>query len=130
MTPDEAKRVMREVEKAQAVRALDGDVMNRLFEPWSAQLKTSKTNNIGIYNRVGECIATLDVHPSASEDSQKRRMREARVMAAGPDLLDSLSMLYAETADYIRLNNLGGMDNQCMQLARAALARADGKGSK
>ena len=39
-------------------------------------------------------------------------------------LLMALRMLYSETADYIRLNNLGGMDNQCMQLARAALARA------
>lgn len=36
-------------------------------------------------------------------------------------LRDALQMLYAETADYIQLNNLGGMDNQCMRLARAAL---------
>lgn len=41
-------------------------------------------------------------------------------------LLMALRMLYSETADYIRLNNLGGMDNQCMQLARAALAKAVG----
>lgn len=49
---------------------------------------------------------------------------DARLIAAAPDLLVALRMLYDETADYIRLNNLGGMDNQCMQLARAALARA------
>lgn len=49
---------------------------------------------------------------------------DARLIAAAPDLLLALQMLYDETADYIRLNNLGGMDNQCMQLARAALARA------
>ena len=48
---------------------------------------------------------------------------DARLVAAAPDLLEALRMLYDETADYIRLNNLGGMDNQCMQLARAALAR-------
>ena len=53
---------------------------------------------------------------------------DARLIAAAPDMLAALKMLYDETADYIRLNNLGGMDNQCMQLARAALARADDKG--
>ncbi len=37
------------------------------------------------------------------------------------ELREALQMLYSETADYIRLNNLGGMDNQCMKLARAAL---------
>ena len=47
----------------------------------------------------------------------------ARLIAAAPDLLMALQMLYSETADYIRLNNLGGMDNQCMKLARAALVR-------
>ena len=49
---------------------------------------------------------------------------DACLIAAAPELLTALQMLYDETADYIRLNNLGGMDNQCMQLARAALARA------
>ena len=51
---------------------------------------------------------------------------DAALIAAAPDLLMALHMLSDETADYIRLNNLGGMDNQCMQLARAALARAVG----
>lgn len=50
----------------------------------------------------------------------------ARLIAAAPDLLMALQMLYAETADYIRLNNLGGMDNQCMRLARCAIAKAAG----
>ena len=49
---------------------------------------------------------------------------DARLMAAAPDLLLALQMLYAETADYIQLNKLGGIDNQCMKLARAALAKA------
>jgi hypothetical protein len=39
-------------------------------------------------------------------------------------LREALQMLYDETADYIQRNNLGGMDNHCMRLARAALARA------
>ena len=50
---------------------------------------------------------------------------DGRIMAAAPDLLAALQMLYAETVDYIRMNNLGGMDNQCMRLARAALAKVD-----
>jgi hypothetical protein len=38
---------------------------------------------------------------------------------------EALEMLYAETADYITRNNLGGMNNQCMCFAREALAAAD-----
>ena len=34
----------------------------------------------------------------------------------------ALQMLYADTADYITRNNLGGMDNHAMRLAREALA--------
>ena len=49
----------------------------------------------------------------------------ALLISAAPDLLAALQMLYAETADYIRLNNIGDMDNQCMRLARAALAKVD-----
>ncbi len=52
---------------------------------------------------------------------------DARLIAAAPDLLEALQMIYSETADYIRLNNLGGMDNQCMQLSCAAIAKATGK---
>lgn len=50
----------------------------------------------------------------------------ARLIAAAPELLMALQMLYAETAEYIELNHLGGMDNQSMQLARAAIAKATG----
>ena len=50
----------------------------------------------------------------------------ARLVAAAPCLLEALRMLYDETADYIHLNKLGGMDNQCMKLARAAIAKAVG----
>jgi hypothetical protein len=53
----------------------------------------------------------------------------ARLIASAPDLLEALQMIYSETADYIRLNNLGGIDNQCMQLSRAAIAKATGEGA-
>jgi hypothetical protein len=62
-------------------------------------------------------------YPTAGEPPNEA---DSRLIAAAPDLLKALQMLYDETADYIRMNNLGGMDNQCMQLARAALARAVG----
>jgi hypothetical protein len=38
---------------------------------------------------------------------------------------EALEMIYAETADYITRNTLGGMNNQCMCFAREALAAAD-----
>jgi len=56
-------------------------------------------------------------------------LANARLIAAAPDLLEALQMIYSETADYIRLNNLGGMDNQCMKLSRAAIAKATGEGA-
>ena len=67
------------------------------------------------------CIAEVP----EDEDGEPQE-GNALLIAAAPDLLMALGMLYAETADYIRLNKLGGMDNQCMQLARAALAKAVG----
>ena len=80
-------------------------------------------------------FATFDDSPNAAfvlwprgyaevNGSRSGRKANARLIAVAPDLLMALQMLYDETADYIRLNNMGGMDNQCMQLARAALARA------
>jgi uncharacterized Zn finger protein (UPF0148 family) len=57
---------------------------------------------------------------------RKSEAEQARRAECFDDLLAALEMLYAETADYIRLNNLGGMDNQCMQLSRAAIAKATG----
>lgn len=60
-----------------------------------------------------------------SREAEETR-RNAQLIAAAPDLLTALQRLHDETADYIRLNNLGGMDNRAMQLARAAMARAVG----
>lgn len=48
--------------------------------------------------------------------------------AAAPELLEALTRLYKETADYIQINNLGDMHhNKSMQDAKAAIAKAEGK---
>jgi hypothetical protein len=81
-------------ERRQAVAGpVQPTVAQRLYEPWNASLKTKKTHNIGIYNRVGELVATLDVHQCATEATQKRRMREAQMMAAAPDLVAAVLAL-------------------------------------
>jgi len=48
--------------------------------------------------------------------------------AAAPELLEALTQLYKETADYIQINNLGDTHhNKSMQDAKAAIAKAEGK---
>jgi hypothetical protein len=50
----------------------------------------------------------------------------AQLIAAAPDLLMALKLLHDNTADYIRINNLGDPhQNQDMQMARAAIAKAE-----
>lgn len=57
-------------------------------------------------------------------------MRKAKISAdellrrAAPDLYEALRLLHDDIADYQSINNLGGYDNHCMKLARAALAKA------
>lgn len=51
---------------------------------------------------------------------------DARLIAAAPELLAALQMGYADTMDYIRLNNLGGENNHWLVQARAAIAKATG----
>ena len=89
-------------------------VGHRLFEPWEASLKTTKTKNIGIYNELGALVASLEVHQCSSEETQQRRMHEARIMAAGPELLAALQELRYACTD------------KAEAMADAAIARAVG----
>jgi hypothetical protein len=93
---------------------------NRGPGPWKVALFEHEPNEAFVQWRAGF---------AAVHGSRAGREANAILIAAAPDLLMALQMLYDETADYIRLNNLGGMDNQCMQLARAALMRAQERSS-
>lgn len=86
--------------------------------PWTAYGCLVMADADCEYHQVADC------EPNHSCRAMDEAAANAALIAAAPDLLMALQMLYAEAADYIRLNNLGGMDNHCMRLARAALARA------
>lgn len=50
----------------------------------------------------------------------------ARLIAAAPDLLEALTGLLADIEDYQTRNQLGGHDNHCQVMARAAIEKALG----
>ena len=103
-------------------------VMQHTPGPWHWEADEVKNDQFG---RVRYQVTALGktvtrVYYSSYEGGPTNAIADARLIAAAPDLLMALEMLYSETADYIRLNNLGGMDNQCMRRARCALAKAAG----
>lgn len=51
----------------------------------------------------------------------------ANMIAAAPDLYAALEMLLADIEEYQRINQLGGENNHAQVLARAALAKAEGR---
>lgn len=63
-----------------------------------------------------------------AEWSKEGNKANARLIAAAPEMFKALRDLYTETADYIRINKLGDAHhNRSMQMARDALAKAEGK---
>lgn len=68
----------------------------------------------------GECAAEI-TRLNAALAAERERRRGLEV---------ALRLLYDETTDYIKLNHLSGMDNHCMQLARAALAQSKQPGAE
>ena len=93
--------------------------------PWQTLEVGEFTTKLAVADSQGVSVLTV-VDEEGTKFGAVYGEADADLIAAAPDLLLALRMLYDETADYIRLNNLGGMDNQCMQLARAALAKAVG----
>ena len=84
--------------------------------PWRVDGPNGYINQIGIGPSIGAAYG-------AGEEVKAN----ARLIAAAPDLLEALENLHANIAEYARINNLGGFDNQDMQQARAAIAKARGE---
>lgn len=89
--------------------------------PWEASKPGDYSSpGIRIIGYAYRPICTLAVRKGESEGN-------AALIAAAPDLLQALRLLYDETADYIRINHLGDVHhNRSMILAREALAKAEG----
>jgi hypothetical protein len=67
----------------------------------------------------------MDGRDLASKDGAANS--NARLIARAPALYEALQQLHDNIAEYARINNLGGFDNQDMREARAALAEARGE---
>lgn len=94
--------------------------------PW----KTRGQHVLGIANvQVAWCGANMSCSRTESHGiTEDEAKANASLIAAAPDLLSALTMLYEETADYIRINHLGDVHhNTSMQAARAAISKATGE---
>lgn len=111
--------------------------------PWAIGSISIDTGSIGI-TQPKQRIVIADVHNAASfgdfvtaamrnpgrfgsNDDAHTQWANARLISAAPDLLAALRLLHDNLAEYQRINNLGGYDNQDMQIALAAIAKAEGR---
>lgn len=88
--------------------------------PWKKSFKTKATNNLGIYDKRGSLIASIQVHQLASEDVVSKYNATARLIAAAPDLLEAL-----READKCMSGLYDGSEVQAR--IRAAIAKATGE---
>lgn len=102
---------------------------NQGFSPAPWKLRDSGAGYL-VLRADGWGIANIfdrGAHPvHGGEVSTDERDCNARLIAAAPELLEALAGMYADQVDYLTLNNLGGMDNHWMKVARAAIAKAKG----
>ncbi len=80
-----------------------------------ARIKTLPTTDIGI-----ETVAIIKMYPQWKTDA--RRMANARLIAAAPDLLEALEAIVTLAADHGRMNL-----PECAGMTRAAIAKAKGE---
>ena len=82
------------------------------------------------WNNLDWTVASVGNHRLGWHEDQNSQGREAganaRLIAAAPELLAALQMLYGDTADYIKTNKLTGMDNHAMKAALSAITKAIG----
>ena len=80
------------------------------------------------YQVVAKGKTITKTYYSSYEGGPTNAEADTRLIAAAPDLLEALQMLLDDIQDYQRINNLGGEQNHSQVKARAAIARATGKG--
>lgn len=85
--------------------------------PWTVQ------DAIDIYLS-NDCVISAD----GSGDTCDESAANACLIAAAPELLEALTLLYEETAAYAAINNLHGVFNNLnMKRARDAISKAKGE---
>ena len=71
-----------------------------------------------------------EIHPESGKGNSAialvGRVADANLIAASPELLQSLQGLLADIEDYQRINNLGGENNHWQVISRAVIAKATG----
>lgn len=88
--------------------------------PWTAELGVREVR-VDAVLRDMRTICTI--HRDDAEGSN------TRLIAAAPDLLEALKGFLADIEDYQRINHLGGENNHWHVIARAAIAKAEGRAS-
>ena len=91
--------------------------------PWHLD-KTANMNGISIQDVRGYRVANCRSYSRTIPRSEA--LSNAALIAAAPDLYESLRGLLADITEYQELNNLGGKNNHWQVTARAAIARATG----
>jgi len=98
--------------------------------PWRFKIGDSFSSTDYIVEQVSEdeqgwLVMRWEPGPYRSGELEQAN---GQLIATAPELLDSLRILYEETADYIRLNHLGDVHhNRSMQYARDTIAKAEWK---
>ncbi len=95
--------------------------------PWRHSFKTTKTQNLGIYNDAGVLLASVDVHQLAGQNVVARRVADARLIAAAPELLEALESIRDCCEEDHAARDYASRQTEIRGIARAAIAKATGE---